>query len=66
MQCRFKAAMMTITMVPWTSPLRLKAYGRPSTPAPTTEMNRFEAALTDNAIGVCRHSPLVSEVACRV
>ena len=47
---------MTMTIVPWTSPLRLKAYGSPSTPAPTTEMNRLEAALTDKAIGTCRQA----------
>ena len=48
MQCRFRAAMKIMTTVPWTRPLRLKAYGKPRTPAPTTEMKRFDAALTDS------------------
>lgn len=53
MQCMLSTAMMIITMVPCVSPLRRKAYGRPSTPAPSIEMNIFAAAFRVLLSGAC-------------
>ena len=43
MQCRLRPATTSMKMPPWSSPVLWKAWGRPSTPAPTKLMKRLPA-----------------------